>query len=397
MPGEARLLPFGRHVELRVVAGAPALRAPDVDVLGAAEAVHRVVHLHPLPAVVVVVLVVDEVHRLPAGGEERVVALVVGHEEELVDLAPVAPLEAAVELGVAAQSGVRLAHRAVRHAGPAGAAQRHVVVDLVALARVVVEVEGEEGLVEDTREGRDAVLHGRHRVEPAHRHLGQPVAVRVVERERVLPVEARVGQRLRGAVDLHEERVAVVVGLPVGGLVVRPVRVAEVELAPVLPAEDPVLLDVEEEHPVRLGGAPLPALAPDRGLRRPGLHVRAPVAVVVRPLDVLVGDAVVGAVAVHVDLQHVGDLVAPRVRRAEVAVLVEPPHPLAVPPALDHVRLAVAVDVSPDDAVGRRARELGAPEVGDGLGGGHSGREHEEQGSEAGSRHGEHLPGAAEA
>ena len=174
-------------------------------VLGAAEAVHGVVHLDALPAVVVVVLVVDEVRRLPARAEERVVALVVGHEEELVDLAPVAPLEAAVELGVAAQGGVGLAHRAVGHARPADAAQGHVVVDLVALPRVVVEVEGQEGLVEDAREGREALLDGRHGVEPAHGHLGQAVAVRVVEGERVLPVEARVGQRLRGPVDLQEE------------------------------------------------------------------------------------------------------------------------------------------------------------------------------------------------
>ena len=395
VPAEARLLPLVRHLQLRVVAVAPALRAPDVDLLGAAEAVHGVVHLDALPAVVVVVLVVDEVRRLPARAEEGVVALVVGHEEELVDLAPVAPLEAAVELGVAAQGGVRLAHRAVGHARPADAAQRQVVVDLVALPRVVVEVEGQEGLVEDAREGREALVDGRHGVEPAHGHLGQAVAVRVVEGEGVLPVEARVGQRLRGAVDLQEEAVAVVVRLPVGGLVVRPVRVAEVELAPVLPAEDAVFLDVEEEHPVRLGGRPLPALSPHRGLGRPGLDVGPPVAVVVGPLDVLVVDAVVGAVAVHVDLQHVGDLVAPGVRRAEVPVLVEPPHPLAVPPPLDHVRLAVAVDVPADDTLRRGPRELGASQVGGRLGGGGPGGEYEKQGAEAGLRHVEHLSGAA--
>ena len=46
----------------------------------------RVQDLHPLPPVVVIVLVEDEVGRLPAGGEERVVALVVRHVREFVDL-----------------------------------------------------------------------------------------------------------------------------------------------------------------------------------------------------------------------------------------------------------------------------------------------------------------------
>ena len=339
----------------------------------------RVVHLDPLPAVVVVVLVEYEVDCRPARLEERVVAFVVGHEEELVHLPPVAPLEAAVELGVAAEGGVGLPHRAVGHARAPRAAQGHVVVDLVALRRVVVEVEGEEGLVQHAREGRHALLHGRHGIEPAHRHLGQAVPVRVVEGEGVLPVEPRVGQRLGRAVDLQEEGVAVVVRLPVGGPRVGPVRLAEIERAPVLPAEDAVLLDVEEQHPVGLVGRPPPALAPHRRLCRPGLDVRPAVAVVVGPLDVLVGDAVVVPVAVHVDLEDVRHPVAAAVGGTEIAVLVEPPHPLAVPPALEHVRPAVAVDVPADDGVRRSPRQLGAPEIGRGRGGGQSRREAEDE------------------
>ena len=66
------------------------------------------------------------------------------------------------------------------------------------------------------KRGETPFVHGRHRIEPAHGHLGQAVAVLVVERERVLPVQARVRKRLRRSVDLQEKPLAVVM---IGGLV----------------------------------------------------------------------------------------------------------------------------------------------------------------------------------
>ena len=75
------------------------------------------------------------------------------------------------------------------------------------------------------------------------------------------------------------------------------------------------------------------------------LQIGAAVAVVVGPLDVDVCFAVVNAVAVFVDLHHVADLIAARIRGKHVAVFVEPADALAVPPTLENIGLAVVIYV----------------------------------------------------
>ena len=84
---------------------------------------HRIVHLDAFPAMVVVIFVEDKVQRGPTGGEECVVTLLVRHVHQLVDLAPVVPLEAAVEYRIAFQGGILVNERAVRNSGAAGAAE----------------------------------------------------------------------------------------------------------------------------------------------------------------------------------------------------------------------------------------------------------------------------------
>src|SRR5262249_15879008 len=71
------LLIWSYHVLLGEVVAAPALGGVDVDILWSTKTVHRVVHLHSFPAMIVVVLIKHEVHIGPTCGEERVVAFVV--------------------------------------------------------------------------------------------------------------------------------------------------------------------------------------------------------------------------------------------------------------------------------------------------------------------------------
>ena len=63
------------------------------------------------------------------------------HVLQLVDLPPVAPSEALVELGIAAQRRVLGHERLVRHAGPAGAAGESVVVPATELRLLMERVE----------------------------------------------------------------------------------------------------------------------------------------------------------------------------------------------------------------------------------------------------------------
>src|SRR5687767_6556655 len=98
------------HVQLRVVAAAPALRRIEIDLLWTTEAVHRVIHLNSFPAMIVVVLVKHEIHRGPTGGEERAVTLVVRHVHELVYLPPVVPFKAGVKLWIAFHRRILMDH-----------------------------------------------------------------------------------------------------------------------------------------------------------------------------------------------------------------------------------------------------------------------------------------------
>src|ERR1041385_9090484 len=72
---DAGLLVRPSHRQLRVIATPPLLRRIEIDVFWTTKAVHRVVHLHAFPAMIVVVFVKHEIHRRPLRVEKLVVAL----------------------------------------------------------------------------------------------------------------------------------------------------------------------------------------------------------------------------------------------------------------------------------------------------------------------------------
>src|SRR5215208_7075859 len=106
MTGAAGAFIWASHRLLGVIISPPALGRVNIDLLWTTKAVHRVVHLHTLPPVIVVVLVKHEVQTGPTGGEECVVTLLVRHVHQLIDLPPVIPLEAGVELRIALERGI---------------------------------------------------------------------------------------------------------------------------------------------------------------------------------------------------------------------------------------------------------------------------------------------------
>ncbi len=64
---------------------------------------------------IVVVFVKHEIHRGPTRGEERVITLLVRHVHQLIDLAPVVPLKAAVELRIAFERRILVSKLAIRN------------------------------------------------------------------------------------------------------------------------------------------------------------------------------------------------------------------------------------------------------------------------------------------
>src|SRR5262245_41491193 len=112
---ETGLLICSHHVLLGEVVAAPALGGVDVDILWPIKTVHRVVHLHSFPAMIVVVLIKHEVHIGPTSGEERVVALVVRHVHELIYLPPVIPLKTVVEEGITFERRILMYKLAIGH------------------------------------------------------------------------------------------------------------------------------------------------------------------------------------------------------------------------------------------------------------------------------------------
>src|ERR1044072_6217132 len=131
MTRDAGPLIRSNHRELRIVSATPLLRRIEIDLFWTTKAVHRVIHLNTLPAMIVVVLVKHEIHRRPLRREERVVTLLVRHVHQLVDLAPVVPLKTAVEFWIAFERRILVHKLAIRNAWSTGAAQRHVVVSLI--------------------------------------------------------------------------------------------------------------------------------------------------------------------------------------------------------------------------------------------------------------------------
>src|ERR1044072_5047099 len=127
MTRDSRALVWPSHRQLRIVSASPLLRRIKIDLLWTTKAVHRVIHLHTFPAMIVVVLVKHEIHRGPFRGEERVVTLLVRHVHQLVDLAPVVPLKAAVEFRIALERGVLVNKLAIRNTWTTRTTQRHVV------------------------------------------------------------------------------------------------------------------------------------------------------------------------------------------------------------------------------------------------------------------------------
>src|SRR5687768_17990119 len=107
---DSRTLIGSDHVQLCIIAAPPALRRIKIDLLWTTEAVHRVIHLNPLPTMIVVVLVKHEVQRGPTSGKKRVVTLVVRHVHKLVYLPPVVPFKAAVKLWIAFHRGILMDH-----------------------------------------------------------------------------------------------------------------------------------------------------------------------------------------------------------------------------------------------------------------------------------------------
>src|SRR5438045_5050069 len=110
MTGKPRLLVWSSHRQFGIITAAPLLRRIEIDVLWTAKAMHRVIHLDALPAMIIVVFVKNEIHVGPLGGEETVEALLVRQVHQLVDLAPVVPLETPVEFRIAFQGRI-LVHK----------------------------------------------------------------------------------------------------------------------------------------------------------------------------------------------------------------------------------------------------------------------------------------------
>src|SRR5687768_2858441 len=113
------------HVQLRVVAAPPAPRRIEIDLLWTTEAVHRVIHLHSLPTMIVVVFVKHEIHRGPTGGKKRVVTLVVRHVHQLVYLPPVVPFKAGVKFWIALHRRILMDHGAIRYAWSTNRSEEH--------------------------------------------------------------------------------------------------------------------------------------------------------------------------------------------------------------------------------------------------------------------------------
>src|SRR5215207_1391485 len=90
-------LPLSHHCQFSVIIPSPFSGGIKIDLLWTTKAVHRVVHLHAFPAMIVVILIKDEIHGGPAGGKERVVTLFVRHVHQLINLSPVVPLKALIE------------------------------------------------------------------------------------------------------------------------------------------------------------------------------------------------------------------------------------------------------------------------------------------------------------
>src|ERR1044072_280873 len=137
MSREPGLLVRSGHRELRVVATTPLLRRIQIDILWTTKTMHRVIHLDTFPAMIVVVLVKHEIHRRPARVEKLVVTLLVRHVHQLIDLPPVVPLKTTVELRIPFERGILVYKLPVRNAWTTRAAQRHVVIRLVAFSRIV--------------------------------------------------------------------------------------------------------------------------------------------------------------------------------------------------------------------------------------------------------------------
>src|ERR1700754_2286772 len=132
MTGDARLFVGSGHCQLRVVAAAPLLRGIEIDLFWTTEPVHRVVHLHAFPAMIVVVFVKYEIHRGPPGGEETIEALLVRHVDQLVDLPPVVPLKTLIELRITFQRRILVNVLSIRNTWTTRTTQRHVVISFVA-------------------------------------------------------------------------------------------------------------------------------------------------------------------------------------------------------------------------------------------------------------------------
>src|SRR5215218_4082563 len=94
------------HCQLSVIIPSPFSRRVEIDLLWTTKAVHWVIHLHAFPTVIVVILIKHEVKAGPTRGEEGVVTFLVRHVHQLVDLPPVVPLKAGVELRIALERGI---------------------------------------------------------------------------------------------------------------------------------------------------------------------------------------------------------------------------------------------------------------------------------------------------
>src|SRR5690242_5789160 len=121
MTVETRFFAWSSHVLPGKVASPPALCRIDVDVLWTTKAVHRVVHLDTFPSMIVVILIKDEVKAGPTRRKEGVVTLLMRHVDQLIDLAPVVPLEAAVEFRIAFQRWIFVNESAIGDSRPARA------------------------------------------------------------------------------------------------------------------------------------------------------------------------------------------------------------------------------------------------------------------------------------
>src|SRR3569832_2063275 len=185
------------HGELSVVAATPLLRRIEIDILWTTKTMHRVIHLDPFPAMIVIVFVKHEIHRGPTRAEERVVTLLVRHVHQLVDPAPVVPLKTAGEFRIAFERRILVGELTIRNAWTTRTTQRHVVISLVALGGIVVEIESRERFAQHAGKFGDVLVERRHGIEPADRHLTRAVAVKIIESKRVIPVQTRVDKRLR--------------------------------------------------------------------------------------------------------------------------------------------------------------------------------------------------------